>query len=353
MAEKDPGQPTGDVFEGPKQGPDEKVTQGSGDPDVEQMSGSAEPKSGEMVAEEVDEDESGVAPSHFTDELVDGRMNEGEKKDPEKGSRLQLYTPSSLLDWGQFDVKFFQQLYTQTQFWDGEGNTLEAGNRTNYYSGIFNFVIGYNKRINFGFDAWVQSVYIDGETGSPFRLFTRPSGNNARTALTAIGPKVKWQPFERLGGLTLQSSFLLPIAKDPEGRNNGLPYLATQNFLWWTQLFYTYNISSQFQFFAETDLYWNIDRQFNFEQSGFIAMPTSAFFSYFPTSKATIYVNTQVWPNLGENVISSWWWMAGLGGKYQLSKSFDIEVSYGRFLMGRGAAGPARTFNLGLRFVKW
>lgn len=358
MAEKDPEKTNSDVFEAPRQGPDQKT-----DPEVKSMNGSAEPAAGNMDGEEApdDSDDSNAAPDHIVDELMADRSGPEEDRNGDEmlddtddtDGNLQLYTPSSLLDWGQFDVKFFSQLYTQTQFWDAEGNAMDQNNRTNYYSGIFNFVIGYNKTVNFGFDAWLQSVYIDDSIGSPFGLFTRPSGNNARTALTAIGPKVKWQPFKRVSDFTIQSSLLLPVAKDPEGRNNGLPFLATQNILWWTQVFYTYNFSTQFQLFAEVDLYWNIDRQLKFDQSGFVAMPTSAFFSYFPTSKATVYVNTQFWPVLGENVVSNWWWMAGVGGKYQLSKSFDVEVSYGRFLVGRGTAGPARTFNLGLRFVKW
>lgn len=269
------------------------------------------------------------------------------------GSRLQLYTPSSMLEWGQFDAKFFQQLYTQTAFYDADGNANDAGNRTNYYSGIGNFVLGYNNRLNFGVDFWVQSVFIDTASGSPFKLF---SGNRApfgRTALTAFGPKVKWQPFKSMNNFTIQSSFLFPLAKDPEGRENGLPYLATRNFLWWTQVFYTNNFSDKFQFFAEIDWYWNIDRSFAFDESGFIAAPMSVFLSYFPTSKITLYVNNQFWPNLGEGFVSSWWYQAGVGGKYQLTKSLDMEISAGKFLAGRGTAGPATTMNLGFRFVKW
>lgn len=287
-----------------------------------------------------------------TDESEDYDLGEVDEPDPVR-NRLQLFTPSSMLKWGQFEAKFFQQLYSQTAFFDGEGNTVESSSRSNYYSGIGNIVFGYNNRLNFGVDFWVQSVFIDTAKGSPFRLF---SGNRApwgRTALTALGPKVKWQPFSSMNNFTIQSSFLLPVAKDPEGRNNGRPFLATQNFLWWTQVFYTNNLSSKFQLFAEIDLYWNIDRRFDFGQSGFFATPATVFLSFFPTSKITLYVNNQFWPTLGEGFVSSWWYQAGIGGKYQISKSLDLEISAGKFLAGRGAAGPATTYNLGFRFVKW
>lgn len=264
--------------------------------------------------------------------------------------RLQQYTPSSMLTWGQFDAKYFQQVYSQNKFYDPDGKVLDQGARTSYYSGIANVVFGLNQKFNFGFDFWVQSVLVDGPETSPFKILSFPSGPNSRTALTAIGPKVKWQPFERLGNFTIQSSFLFPVAKDPEGRNNNKPYLATENYLWWTQVFYTYNISDRWQFFGEIDSYLNINRG---EGNGFFASPMSAFLSFFPTKKITFYVTSQFWPYYGRKFISSYWFQSGIGGKYQFTKSIDIEVSAGKFLFGKGTAGPANTFNLGLRFVKW
>ncbi|HHG83140.1 MAG TPA: hypothetical protein ENJ82_00195 [Bacteroidetes bacterium] len=264
--------------------------------------------------------------------------------------RLQQFTPSSMLAWGQFEAKYFQQIYTQTRFWNPDGDALEQGSRSTYYSGITNIVFGLNQRFNFGIDAWIQSVLIDGPETSPFKILSFPSGANSRTAITALGPKIKFQPFPNVGNFTLQSSLLLPVAKDPQGRNNGKPYLATENYLWWTQIFYTYNISDHIQFFGEVDAYWNINRG---EGNGFFATPMSIFLSFFPTNKITLYVNSQFWPNYGGDFVSSYWFQSGIGGKYQFSKSVDIEVSYGKFLFGKATAGPANSFNLGLRFVKW
>ncbi len=282
---------------------------------------------------------------------------EAERSVEPKGNRLQLFTPSSMLQWGQFEAKFFQQLYTQKAFFDVNGDAVDEKYRSNYYSGIGNFVLGYNSHLNFGVDFWVQSVYLDSTIGSPFNLFSGNRGPWGRTALTAIGPKVKWQPISSLNNFTVQSSFLLPIAKNSEGEYvDGqiiVPYLATKNYLWWTQVFYTNNLSAKLQLFAEVDFYWNIDRRFDLLQSGFIAIPATLFLSYFPTSKITFYTNSQFWPTLGEGVVSTWWWQAGLGGKYQFNQNFDLELSVGRFLAGRGSAGPATVFNLGLRFVKW
>lgn len=300
------------------------------------------------VATEVEEE---VEESYEEEEYDEVDIEVG--KEP-SGSRLQLYTPSSLLNWGQFEAKYFQQIYTQNKFFDPAGEVQPQGARTTYYSGIGNFTLGYNSRLNFGFDFWVQSVLIGDEDSSPFGILKFPAASaTSRTALTTIGPKVKWQPFERIGDFTVQSSFLIPIAKDPQGEMNGRPYLASKNFLWWTQLFYTLNFHDNWQLFTELDIYWNIDKKFDFQNGGFFALPASAFLSYFPTSKLTFYVNSQFWPTLGENVVSSWWFQMGLGAKYQLSSSVDLEISHGRFLAGRGAAGPARTYNLGVRFVKF
>ncbi|MEM7038623.1 MAG: hypothetical protein AAF570_16680 [Bacteroidota bacterium] len=264
---------------------------------------------------------------------------------------LQLYTPSSMLSWGQFDVKFFQQIYSQTAFFDPDGNSVDHGARYTYYSGIGNVVLGVNQRWNFGVDFWVQSVLFDPDSGSPFKVLGFPNaGPNARTALTAVGPKVKFQPISSLNNFTIQSSFLIPVASDPEARMNGEQFLATENFLWWTQVFYTHNFNTKLQLFGEIDFYANLNRG---DGNGFFATPISYFFSYFPTSKITLYVTNQFWPTWGDGLFSSYWFQAGVGGKYQFTKSLDLEVSYGRFLFGRNAAGPAQAFNLGLRFVKW
>lgn len=267
--------------------------------------------------------------------------------------RLQFYTPSSLLNWGQFEVKYFSQIYTQNRFFDANGETQDQGSRATYYSGIGNVTLGFNRRINFGFDFWLQSVLIGDMDSSPFRILSFPSEQNARTALTTIGPKIKFQPLPSVNGLTLQSSFLIPIASDPEGKANGRPFLATQNFLWWTQIFYTKNFSEQLQLFTELDVYWNMRRNTENPSNGFLALPMSAFFSYFPTRKITFYVMNQFWPTLGDNLFSAYWYQVGIGGKYQFTKSIDLELSAGKFLFGRNSAGPANTFNLGLRFVKW
>ncbi len=323
----------------------EKNSEGEENPDIESQ-GQINPMQQGETQESVEEGSGLTEDEGLSEPVLDSDQDPGR-------NRLQLFTPSSMLEWGQFEAKFFQQLYTQKAFFDGDGNSIEDGNRSNYYSGIGNIVLGYNNRLNFGVDFWVQSVFIDSTVSSPFMLFSGNRGPWGRTALTAVGPKVKWQPFSRLNNFTVQSSFLLPVARDPEGRNNDRPYLATQNFLWWTQVFYTNNLSSHLQLFAEIDLYWNIDRSFDFAQSGFIATPATVFFSYFPTSKITLYVNSQFWPTLGEGVVSSWWYQAGLGGKYQINQSLDLELSVGKFLAGRGAAGPATAYNLGLRFVKW
>ena len=272
---------------------------------------------------------------------------------PEEEPNLQLYTPSSMLSWGQFEAKFFQQLYTQTHFFDPNGEAVPQNARTTYYSGIFNLVFGYSSRFNFGVDAWLQSVLIDAESSSPFQLFSFQSSPFSRTALTAVGPKIKYQPIPKLNGLTLQSSFLFPIAKDPQGRTNGRPYLATENMLWWTQIFYTHMLANKLQLFTELDAYWSINRGVHPSGSGSFSTPASLFLSYFPTNRITVYGMNQFWGTLGEDVFSSWWYQVGVGAKYRIADGFDLEFMYGRFLAGRAAAGQATALNFGVRFVHW
>lgn len=276
--------------------------------------------------------------------------------DDDELSGLQNYTPSVLLSLGQFELRFFNNIYTQTKFWDGDGNTIDQGNRASYYAMIGSFVYGINPRINIGLDFWVRSVRIDDTESSPFNILKFSNQPGSRTAISNIGPKVKFIPFSRLTNLSVQSTFLVPLPSDPEGKMNGRPFLDFEDFLWWTQIFFDKYIvpSKKLQFFAELDFFTRIDRKLDFSETGgtTLGTPVSTFLSYFPNPKLTLYGMGQFWPTYGEGFINNYYFQSGLGGKYQIVKGFEVEVLYSRFLFGKATAGPGTTMNLGLRFVR-
>ena len=106
-------------------------------------------------------------------------------------SNIQKYTPSKLIGKGQWDLKWFNNLYTQTEstFTEGEEprqtfftSTLEI------YTGI-----GENRRWNVGAIFEFRSNVVAGRDALEIFQFDGEEGT-ARSGLTSIAPSVKFVP---------------------------------------------------------------------------------------------------------------------------------------------------------------
>jgi hypothetical protein len=253
-------------------------------------------------------------PSNYTFDYYtyDWRINEylavsettqGEIFNPnmnKKSNNTQEYTPSVLYKKGQWEYKFFNNLYTQTKGYDNDGNKINYTNRGNYFTSINQFLFGVNSKINVGADVWINSVRVnDSIAASPFNVLKFESSPNTRTEIGYIGPKIKIIPFKKWSHLSFQTTFLIPIASDMEGKKNGKPFLSRDSYISITQIFYDYSISSKFQLFFQFSPWIYIAKEKPLDGSERIAVssPTSLFFSYFPSERLTFYVQQEFWPN--------------------------------------------------------
>ena len=125
----------------------------------------------------------------------------------EKKSNIQQYTPSKLIEQGQVDVKWFNNLYTQTKstFTDSKEpretyftSTLEV------YTGV-----GESKRWNIGTIVEFRSNVNNDRKALDVFKFDRED-TSARSGLTSIAPSVKFVPFKAVGNFSIQSSFFIP-----------------------------------------------------------------------------------------------------------------------------------------------
>lgn len=274
--------------------------------------------------------------------------------EPKKKTKksTQDYTPSVLYTKGQWEYKFFNNLYSQTKGFDANGNKVRYTNRGSYFSSINQVLVGVNSRFNAGIDFWIKSVRIDDTASSPFQLLTFENNTNSRTALSYIGPKLKIQPFKRLSHLSFQTTFLFPTAKDQEGKTNGKPYLSADSYISITQLFYDQAIGKKFQLFFQIAPWIYIKQKAATNKERYnVSSPIDVFLSFFPTKRLTIYFQEEFWPNYSDTGIGSWFRQEGIGVKFQLIKGkLEAETSYTRFSMGK-SAGAGATYNLGIRFI--
>ncbi|MEM6524508.1 MAG: hypothetical protein AAGF85_08440 [Bacteroidota bacterium] len=274
----------------------------------------------------------------------------------ENPSNVQKYTPSVLLEKGTWELNSFYNLYTQTQRRDIDGNDVELADRETFLNVMYQFTYGSStsRKLNIGLDVWVSRALYDPDRGSPFKVLLFDEGRFSRTAVTGIGPRVRYVPFNSLTGFSIQSTFLFPVASDLETPD----FTGHDRFTWFTQFFYDMRLSNQWRLFLETDFLYRIDRDGS--RPNFFRIPFSAFLSYFLSDqKTTFFLFTQYAPRFTNRMnsvderfgLDGWFTQLGIGGKYQLTSRLGLEVSYANFIASRQDGG-GYALNLGLRYIR-
>lgn len=270
----------------------------------------------------------------------------GFSQDDEEKSNIQQYTPSKLIGKGQIDLKWFNNLYTETKSTFVEGDiprqtfftsTLEA------YTGV-----GSNKRWNLGVILEFKSNVINGRDALDVFKFDGED-SSARSGLTSIAPSVKFVPFTSVSNFSIQSSFFIPLV-DNESENG--VFLDQKGYTWQNRFFYDYTFpGDKWQLFSElnSELHFG-DKKESFANNS-LGLTPGVFLSYFPSSKFTVLGLAQHSQriDLGNDFAQDYTAVGG-GAKYQLTKALNLELLYTNFIRGNNT-GLGETFNLGLRGI--
>ena len=284
-------------------------------------------------------------------------------------SNIQQYTPSKLIGKGQIDLKWFNNLYTQTKstFSDGiEDRETFFTSTLELYTGV-----GENKRWNIGAILEFRSNVIGDRSALDVFSFDGETGT-ARSGFTSIAPSVKFVPFASVSNFSIQSSFFIPLVdqETEDGlidQTNGQTtrnsvFLDQDGFIWQNRFFYDYTFQgNKWQLFSELNSELSFgkdsvrDTNENTTEGSFannsLNLTPGVFLSYFPSSKFTILALAQHSQriDLGNNFGQDFTAVGG-GAKYQLTKALNLEVLYTNFVRGNNT-GLGQTFNLGLRGI--
>lgn len=263
------------------------------------------------------------------------------QEDDTTKSNIQTYTPSKLLDKGQWDIKWFNNLYTQTKR-DQNGVTLTEPRQNFFTSTIEAFTgISDNNRFNIGAIIEFRSNTVGRQALSVFSLTDDP--NTERKGITSIAPSIKFQPFKNVGNFSIQSALHIPLVKNES--ENGV-FLDQTAWMFQNRFFYDYTFpSGDWQLFTELNTEYNFGDDKSFANNTYVLSP-GVFLSYFPSSESTILVFTQHFQRFGD--FSQDYTALGFGGKYQISKILNLEVLYSNFVRGNDN-GLGQSFNIGLR----
>ncbi len=279
---------------------------------------------------------------------------------------LQTFTAGSLLGKGKFDFTLFNTLYTQNK--DNWLGVNYSGYRSTFVTHLVQVTYGISKskRINIGIDLNIKNSGFSNDStfagiGEAFKYQNSPT---SRFGLTAVGLRVKIQPFKSVKNFSIQSTLQAPTIRNAEGVNfgNGNPdnlfWAEWDRIVWWNQFFFD-KTWGKIQLFAEVDLLFRFKKYKN--QIGMLDIPMNIFLSYFPTKKITLYAMTQHVPrytnninpqdlNVTDFVIPANYTASGLGFKYQVMQGLNLELLYTNFWRGKNS-GLGSTYNLGIKYV--
>jgi hypothetical protein len=256
-------------------------------------------------------------------------------------SNIQTYTPSKLLDKGQVDIKFFNNLYTEIK---GTFNGVKASKaRENYFTSTLEVFTGIsdNNRVNFGVLLEYRSNTIGGRSATA--VFDLGNDATARKGLSSFAPAIKFQPIEGIGNFSIQSAFHIPLIKN-EVENN--VFLDQTAYTFQNRFFYDYTLpNGDWQLFTELNTEYSFGEETSFANKTFLFSP-GIFMSYFPTDKSTVLGFVQHAQRFGD--FTQDYTALGAGAKYQLTDLLNLEVLYSKFIRGNNT-GLGQSFNIGLR----
>ena len=264
---------------------------------------------------------------------------------PQQTSNSQQYTPSKLIGKGQVDLKWFNNLYTETEdTFNGDiprqtffTSTLEA------YTGI-----GENKRWNIGAIFEFRSNVIGGRGALEVFKFDGDD-NTARSGFTSIAPSVKFVPIASVSNFSIQSSFFIPLVDNET--ENGV-FLDQKGYIWQNRFFYDYTFPGEkWQLFSELNSELSFGKAGDSFANNSLNLTPGIFLSYFPSPKFTVLALAQHAQriDLGNDFPQDFTALGG-GAKYQLTTALNLELLYTNFVRGNNT-GLGQTFNLGLRAI--
>ncbi|MBV7269358.1 transporter [Winogradskyella luteola] len=275
-----------------------------------------------------------------------------EDEDSQK-SVIQEYTPSILLKKGQWDIKWFNNLYTETRDLFGPSGEEQDIPRNTFFTSTVDIFTGIsdNNRINMGLLLEFRSNAIGGRDALDVFSFDGERGS-ARSGFTSFAPAIKFNPLKNVSNFTIQTAFHIPLIDNET--EDGV-FLDQGGFIFQNRFFYDYSFAGgDWQLFTELNTEYNFGDQDSFAYNSLRLIP-GVFLSYFPSSKFTVLGLVQHIQLVsfggnddGFNDFSQDATILGGGAKYQLTDELNIEFLYSNFIRGNDT-GLGQTFNIGLR----
>lgn len=270
------------------------------------------------------------------------------QEDDQPKSVIQEYTPSILLKKGQWDIKWFNNLYTETRDLFGPGGSERDIPRNTFFTSTVDIFTGISdsNRFNVGLLLEFRSNVVGGRDALDVFSFDGES-SSARSGFTSFAPAVKFNPIKSVSNFTIQTAFHIPLVDNEV--ENGV-FLDQKGFIFQNRFFYDYSFADgDWQLFSELNTEYNFGKKEDSFANNSLRLTPGVFLSYFPSSKFTVLALVQHSQllDLGSEFSQDFTALGG-GFKYQLTNELNIETLYTNFVRGNDT-GLGQTFNIGLR----
>ena len=263
-------------------------------------------------------------------------------------SNIQTYTPSKLLSSGQWDIKWFNNLYTETKDLFGPNGSKRDIPRNTFFTSTLDVFTGIsaNSKLNVGLLLEFRSNVVGGRDALDVFKFDGET-NSARSGLTSFAPAIKFNPIKGVGNFTIQTAFHIPLIDNET--ENGV-FLDQKGFIFQNRFFYDYSFSGdKWQLFSELNTEYNFGKKEDSFANNSLRLTPGVFLSYFPSSKFTVLGLIQHSQLIDAgNDFSQDFTALGGGLKYQLTDVLNVETLYTGFVRGNDT-GLGQSFNIGLR----
>ena len=263
-------------------------------------------------------------------------------------SNIQTYTPSKLLSNGQWDIKWFNNLYTETKDLFGPNGKKQDIPRNTFFTSTLDVFTGVsaNSKLNVGLLLEFRSNVVGGRDALDVFKFDGET-NSARSGLTSFAPAIKFNPIKSVGNFTIQTAFHIPLIDNET--ENGV-FLDQKGFIFQNRFFYDYSFSGdKWQLFSELNTEYNFGKKEDSFANNSVRLTPGIFLSYFPSSKFTVLGLIQHSQLIDAgNDFSQDFTALGGGLKYQLTDVLNVETLYTGFVRGNDT-GLGQSFNIGLR----
>ena len=250
---------------------------------------------------------------------------------------LRDYGPSSLLAPGETEVRLWESYYTQTAYFDDDGERTDSGARSSWHTGMLWLSRGWRPAVEPGVELVLRSV-DDG---------TFPDGEGTRTAVTQVTPSVQWAPLPRRPWLTFRTGVAIPTGDDYDG-SDGRPFLDFGDWIVVQQVFADLTLSRRLQAYLETGGWLRFDRSQDDVQ---LTTPLKSVLNWHGGELWTLYLAADAAPDWVGDARGNFYSQLGVGGKLRPAASFELEGLVTTFPRGKNS-GAGNAFNLGVRWVR-